>query len=97
MSACEEFSYELFVFEGALDEGDIFEGFELLANRRCFLADMGSDFISSRLLASPCLYLGVDEQRQYEGIIHPTAEATRVREAACRPVALTITSILSVM
>lgn len=60
MSACEEFCYELFVFEGALDEDDIFEGFELLANRRCFLADMGSDFISTRLLASPCLNLGVD-------------------------------------
>ena len=62
VGTCEEFCYELFVFEGALDEGDIFEGFELLADRRCLLADMGSDFISTLLSASRRLCFGMDGQ-----------------------------------
>ena len=52
MGTCEKICYELFVFKGALDEGDILESFKLLADGWCLLTDMGSDFISSRLLAS---------------------------------------------
>lgn len=59
MGTYEEACYELFVFEGALDEGDIFEGFKLLAHRRCLLSDMGSDLIPTRLLMSPCLSVGL--------------------------------------
>ena len=97
VSTSEEFCYELSVLKGALKKSDIFEGFELLADGWCPLADMGSDFISNRPLASPCLGLGNVWVMMIERVIHPTAEATRVREAACRPVALTITRILSVM
>ena len=55
VSTSEEFCYELSVFKGALKKSDIFEGFELLANGWCLLADMGSDFISNQPLAASCL------------------------------------------
>ena len=59
MSTYEEVCYELFVFEGALDEGDIFKGFNLLANGWCLLIDMSSDLVSTRLSMSPCLCLEI--------------------------------------
>lgn len=50
MCTREEVCHELLVFEGALDDGDIFEGFELLAYGRGPLSDMGFDLVAGRLL-----------------------------------------------
>ena len=59
MSTSEEFRYEAFVFKGALDKCKVWESFKLLADGRCLLTDVGSDFISTRPLASPGLSLCV--------------------------------------
>ena len=96
MSTCEELCYELLVFKGALGEDDVIKGFKLLSNGRCLLADMGSDLIAIRLSISPFFCLGRATEMEGMGV-YPTADATRAREAACRPVALTITSVLFVM
>ena len=53
VSPREELCYELFVFERALDEGDILKGFKFFGNRRCRMSDMGSNLIPTRLSASP--------------------------------------------
>ena len=58
MSTCEEACYKLFVFKGALNEGDIVESFKLLGDGLCLLTDMGSDLISSQVSVSPCLCVG---------------------------------------
>ena len=95
MSTGEKFRYKLFVFEGALDEGDVLKSFEFFGNGRCPLIDMGSDLIPTGPLV-PSFSASV-WARVMERTVYPTAEATRAREAACRPVALTITSRLFVM
>ena len=61
MSTYEEVCYELFVFERALEERHIIKRFKLLANGRCFLADMSSDLVSTRLLVSLCLTLDMSK------------------------------------
>lgn len=63
MSTHEEACYELFVFERALNEGDIVESFKLLGNGLCLLADMGSDVKSSYVSVSPCLFMGMSRLR----------------------------------
>ena len=61
MSTYEEVCYELFVFERALEERHIVKRFKLLTNRRCLLADMSSDLVSTRRLVSLCLILGMSK------------------------------------
>ena len=61
MSTYEEVCYELFVFERALDERHVVEQLKLLTNRRCLLADMSSDLVSTRLLVSLCLILAMSK------------------------------------
>ena len=94
VSACEKVCYQLFVFKGALDEGDISESFKLLGNGGCVLSAMGSDLIPGQVLVFLCLLYPVPWSWAND---YPTAEATRATEAPCRPVALTITKILFVM
>ena len=59
MSTGEEACYKLFVFQGALNEGEILESFKLLGNGLCLLTDMGSDLIASSLSVLRCLCAGL--------------------------------------
>ena len=67
VSTYEEVCYELFVVKRALEERHIVKRFKLLTNRRCPLVDMSSDLVSTRLLVSLCLILGMSKD---DGGIH---------------------------